>query len=65
MHMHTETFSIWQARNPEPTFASTTASECDLCGRPARHETAFERVHRNDDGVETSLVCRECELGTD
>jgi hypothetical protein len=66
MHMHTETFSIWQSRNSQPSFApGDAAAECDLCGRPARRETAFERVHHRDDEVEIALVCRECELGTD
>lgn len=39
--------------------------ECDLCGRPARRETAFQRIHRGDDGVEVVTVCPECEVGTD
>jgi hypothetical protein len=41
------------------------APECDLCGREVRPETAFERTHRSDDGVEIVPVCRECELGDD
>jgi len=45
--------------------SSELDTECDYCGRAVRRETAFQRVHRGDDGVEVVPMCRECELGTD
>jgi hypothetical protein len=46
-----------------PQTSSTSAFECDWCGRDVRRESAHERVQRTDDGIEVVILCPECELG--
>jgi hypothetical protein len=48
-----------------PPRVRTAAPECDFCGRPVRRESAIQRLHRDEEGVEIVLVCPECESGAD
>jgi hypothetical protein len=61
----TDTFAARIPGTPSMRIGGADAAECDPCGRPVRRETAFERVHRGDDGTEVVLVCPECEGVTD
>jgi hypothetical protein len=66
MHVATESSSARIPGNPKMRFGGADpAADCDLCGRPVRRETAFERIHHGDDGIVVVLVCPECECGAD
>jgi hypothetical protein len=65
MHLEVQDASSTPHGAGEARLGGGAALECDWCGRAVRRETAFERVQRGADGVETVLLCAECELGAD
>jgi hypothetical protein len=44
-----------------PPRSGAATDECDFCGRTVHRESASQRVHRGDDGIEVVLVCNECD----